>query len=421
MKKLTVLPLVVFIILSLSGVGSATNGNHLIGMSPVSISLGGAGIALPGDGTSAVVSNPASMTFWPGGAGGAGYSLDVGSVVGAPRTEARVTRAGVTFEAEGPDKLFPIPSAALILPRGGALPRWRAGIALAGVAGFGVDYKGSDIDRPTFYLGTFPLVKGLDAELQLAKLASSVAFKATENISFGASLHLGYAELDLGKGSSTDYSIGGQAGVLVRHGDHIRLGLTYTSPLKSTFKGVFDLDGDGVLDTLTLEMPQEVGLGVGLVLLEGDLLLRADLKWKNWADADGYDDLDWEDQWVAAIGAGYRAADRLVLRLGYNYGTNPVVEHQNFVGPSTIVVQGKSLPTYYYETLRLFGDPAFEEHHLSFGAGYEVTERLSLDLFYTRVFEGGGRQSGTDLIGVPVSIESRSGADAFGAGIRFRM
>ena len=33
---------------------------------------------------------------------------------------------------------------------------------------------------------------------------------------------------------------------------------------------------------------------------------------------------NWKDQWVYALGADYRATDRLTLRAGYNHGSNPV-------------------------------------------------------------------------------------------------
>ena len=49
-----------------------------------------------------------------------------------------------------------------------------------------------------------------------------------------------------------------------------------------------DFDGDGHLDTLTLEAPQQVGFGAAYDFLQGKLLLETDVKWLNWSDADGY-------------------------------------------------------------------------------------------------------------------------------------
>ena len=43
----------------------ATNGTNLIGVGPISRSMGGVGIAAPQDAISAVFSNPAAMCFGP--------------------------------------------------------------------------------------------------------------------------------------------------------------------------------------------------------------------------------------------------------------------------------------------------------------------------------------------------------------------
>ena len=63
-KPLTVLLSVMFIA-TLSPAAFATNGTQLIGIGPVSRSMGGVGIAAPQDAISAVFANPAAMCFGP--------------------------------------------------------------------------------------------------------------------------------------------------------------------------------------------------------------------------------------------------------------------------------------------------------------------------------------------------------------------
>ena len=149
-------------------------------------------------------------------------------------------------------------------------------------------------------------------------------------------------------------------------------------------------------------------------------MLEADVKWLNWSGADGYSDFDWDDQWVLALGAQYKATDKLVLRVGYNYGENPVKEHSNFTGTTMTTVQGKSMPTYYYETFRIIGFPAIVEHHFTAGIGYKFTDAFSLDLGLMYAVENSISETGTDLSGFPVTIESTLSETSLDFGLTYK-
>ena len=399
----------------------ASNGNDIIGVGSTSISLGGTGITAPQDAISAIFSNPATICF---SSYGRCSEFDISLIAGTPKAEAKIRMCNTTIKSSSDDKVFPIPAVGLTMPLNHKFPRWSVGIAAGGVSGLGIDYENSEIDQPEFYdfgpLGKFPLIKGDFAKLKVAKFAPSIAFQPSENFSLGFSSHLNYGSLDLGNGSSNDYAFGAQIGMLYKYGDYISLGATYTSPQEFTYKNVSDLDGDGLKDDLDLEKPQEIGFGVGFIPLKDLLVFEVDLKWKNWADAKGYDDLDWDNQWIIALGAQFKATKKLTIRAGYNYGTIPVRRHDNFVGTSLIMIQDKSLPIYYYETFRIFGNPAVEEHHASFGIEYKLTERIVFDLSYTHIFKADIKERGTDLMGRPLSIESKVYGKALGIGIALR-
>ncbi len=181
---------------------------------------------------------------------------------------------------------------------------------------------------------------------------------------------------------------------------------------------VNDFDGDGTLDDLTLESPQELGLGVAFEL--GNLLIAADGKWVNWGGADGYKDFDWDDQYVFAIGAQYEALPGLKLRAGYNYASHPLKDNDGFVGTRLATVQGKSLPNYYFETFRVIGFPAVVQHHLIFGVGYQFTQMFSANLSYVHAFEETFEETGTDLAGQPVTLKSTLKEDSLSFGLTFR-
>ena len=63
MNKLTVI-IAIFTIAAVSaGAAWATNGDNLIGVGPISRSMGGVGVASPQDSISAIFANPAAMCF----------------------------------------------------------------------------------------------------------------------------------------------------------------------------------------------------------------------------------------------------------------------------------------------------------------------------------------------------------------------
>ncbi|MCP5005745.1 MAG: aromatic hydrocarbon degradation protein, partial [Planctomycetes bacterium] len=95
--------------------------------------------------------------------------------------------------------------------------------------------------------------------------------------------------------------------------DTISLGATYVSPQEVKYDNVFDLDDDGSADDIKIESPSQVGIGVAFEPIERSLLVELDAKWLNWADANGYDDFDWDDQWVIALGARFKPMKKLSL------------------------------------------------------------------------------------------------------------
>ncbi len=411
--------LAVFTLLPTSG--SATNGDNLIAIGPIARSMGGVGIAHPLDAISAVFANPAAMCFGPYCPTG---EFDFSGTLFMPDVSAKITGPGGTLRADSEDNVYAIPAIGLSVPITRKPPFWRFGLAAYGVTGLGVDYRETDLDQSRFYdfgaFGQFPLMAGEFTQLQIMKFAPAIAFQPTERLSLGLAVLVNYATLDLRSGSSPGYGLGVQLGAIYQPTDNLSFGISYVSPQSVSHDRVTDFDGDGRLDTLKLESPQQVGIGVAHTFFGKRLLVEADLKWLNWSGADGYDDFDWEDQWVFAFGVQYEPLPNLFLRAGYNFGKNPVEEHDGFVGPNLIRVQGKSLPTYYYETFRVIGFPAIVEQHLTFGLGYGFTPNFALHVGYMHAFEETLRESGTDIAGQPVTLESSLSESSIEFGLTWR-
>ena len=425
MKKLFVVFSVLSVVLMVSLPVYATNGDNIIAVGPIARSMGGVGIAYPQDAISAVFANPAAMCFGP-------YcptsEFDFSGTLFMPQVEAKVTGAGFpavgTVSERSEDKVYPIPAIGLSVPITKSPPFWRFGIAAYGVSGLGVDYRDTALDNPTGYTNpapppaSFPLIAGEFTELQIMKFAPAIAFQPSDKWSFGLALHLNYGSLDLRQGTSSNYGIGAQFGVIYKPVDNLSFGLTYVSPQKIDHDDVNDFDGDGRLDGLTLESPQQIGFGVSYYFVK--ILVEADIKWLNWANADGYEDFDWKNQWVFAIGAQFKPIPNLTLRAGYNYGKSPLEENDGFVGGAGKTVQGKTLPTYYYETFRVIGFPAIVEHHVTVGIGYDFSPTFGVHLGYMYGFENKIKETGTDFFGQPVTLESSLSEQSIDFGLLWR-
>ena len=427
MKRSSICTAVMFLALLGGCPGAfATNGDNLIGIGPIARSMGGVGIAAPQDAISAVFANPASMCtgpFCPSS------TFDFAGTIFMPHVKAAVKGEEGTVKADSAPTVFGIPAIGLSVPLTDRMPVWRFGIAAYGVSGLGVDYRGTDLDKATLG-GVYPLIQGEYTQLQIMKFAPAIAVQPIDDLSLGIALHIDYASLDLRGGSSPAYGAGVQLGAIYALSRAVNLGVSYISPQKVNHRRILDFDQDGRLDSLKLCAPQQLGFGAAYQNPAAmNLLVEADVKWLNWSDADGYSDFDWEDQWVYALGIQVEPMKKFSLRAGFNYAKNPLKEHSNFDGsfdfsnpeqpvPNSINrVQGKILPTYYYEAFRIIGFPAIVEKHLTFGAGYKVTERFFMNVGYMHAFENTISERGINPLGQPVTIESKLSEDSLDFGL----
>ena len=416
----------------------ATNGDNLIAIGPVARGMGGLSVSYPQDPISAVFANPAAMCFGP-------YCpmSEVNASVTAfmPAPSAKVTNpfTGDTIAADSDDPIYFIPAIGLSHPLPfGEQNRWRFGMSAYGVSGLGVDYRGSALDAtfgdlspgplPASFAGA-PLATGLYTQLQIMKVAPALAYQILPNLSFGASVHFNYSELEIDDAEADGTTFGYQLGLLYTPHKNVFIGLSYTSPQEINYKDVI-VPAPGSSADLALESPQQVAVGISLELMDKRLLLGIEGRWINWGDANGYEDFEWDDQYVISLGAQYKLIqDKLTIRAGYNYGNNPVSENDGWDGsfdfdtemPNDVVnVQGTIFPRYYYESFRIVGFPAIVEHHATVGFTYNFNERLALNFAYMHAFEETITESGTNPLGGPTEIESSLYEDSIEIGVSWR-
>ncbi|MCL4500426.1 MAG: outer membrane protein transport protein, partial [Deltaproteobacteria bacterium] len=320
----------------------ATNGDNLIGVGPISRSMGGVGIASPQDAISAVFSNPAAMCF---GAFCPSNQVDFAGTGFMPNIHASITGGTgplgalappFSFSGHSDPKLYPIPALGISYSSP-ELPNWRFGFGAYGVTGLGVDYRGSSLDQSNFFGPGAPLAAGAFSNLQIMKFAPTVAYQVNHWLSLGAAFNISYSTLDLRNGSNSGFAPAAQIGAIIKPHKDVSIGLTYTTPQDVNHHKVLTgapsfPGGPPTLNSLALSSPHNIGVGVGWEAIPKKLLFEADFKYLNWANADGYRQFDWQDQYVVGVGAQYKPIPKLSLRLGYNYGNNPVQPHNNFVG-----------------------------------------------------------------------------------------
>jgi long-chain fatty acid transport protein len=361
----------------LSPAAFATNGDNLIGIGPISRAMGGVGVAAPQDAISAIFSNPAAMCF---GSYCPGSEAVFGGTFFDPTVKSKVDTSALPGGAKGSAKSrmkpFVVPAIGITSPINEKL---RFGIGAYGVSGMGTDYK----ERGDAY-------QDLYTKLEIMKFAPNLAYLVTPDFSIGASLSINYGNADFGAGGAHNYTIGLQVGALY-HVGMFNIGASYITPQKIKHENVFNFDAgppfnSTTLDDLELESPHTFIFGVA-AQPSPKLLAEFDVRWYNWADAKGYDDFDWENQWVLALGVQYKPVAALALRAGFNYGKNPVNEHDGFNPMGSTDVQGVAVSNVNYEILRIVGFPAIAEKHLTLGMGYDITDRLILNLSYMHAFE----------------------------------
>ncbi|MDB9823390.1 hypothetical protein OAC89_06810, partial [Deltaproteobacteria bacterium] len=248
MKKTLQFILILLSVFIFISPASATNGDNMIGIGPISRAMGGVGIAKPMDAISAVFANPAAMCF---GDYCPSSELNFAGTLFMPKINTKITNMAGAIQVDAEDNIYAIPAIGVSVPINRGAPNWRFGLAAYGVTGLGVDYRGSAVDNSTFYdfgpMGQFPLISGEYTSLQIMKFASAIAFQPYHNMSFGLALHIDYGALDLRSGTSIGYAFGIQPGLLYKINDNLSLGLTYTSPQKVDHKNVTDFDQDGIL------------------------------------------------------------------------------------------------------------------------------------------------------------------------------
>ncbi|MEZ4356365.1 MAG: outer membrane protein transport protein [Myxococcota bacterium] len=385
----------------------ATNGHVLHGIGPANQALGGAGAAFATDVTSALHWNPATTG-----------ALDTNRIEISAEyfVPDRTLRGRVASGAFGPGvpatdlsgstgsdvNAATLPSLAALYRVADSPVTWS--VAVSALAGFGVEYDAENPPAP----GSNPLVSSqppgglglgkVKSDYQLVTISLGATYDIRPRVRIGVAAvtavsrfkitPAAFAVPDDANGDTFftypgsngfDEVVGGgfRVGVQIEPLDGLHLGLAYASPLwfdAFAWDPVDELGAPRDLD-FRLDFPAQVNAGVSYRLTPA-LRVEADLRWIDYAGTRGFRrggyapngavrGFGWRSIFVVALGIEHRISDAATVRLGYNFGENPIPSTRTFY----------NLPA-----------PAIVQHHLTAGVGVALTSFADLDVAYYHAF-----------------------------------
>jgi long-chain fatty acid transport protein len=331
----------------------ATNGDLLIGLGAKTRAMGGAGIAYS-HGSQSTLDNPALIATVPC------KEASISATFFYPDIKTKATPLMRDYATSDSD-FFVIPSLSVAKPLG---EHWFVGAGMWGTAGLGTDFEGS---HSLFNMKT---------QLMLMQMSIPIAYR-TGGWSFGFAPIVEYGSLDIEYGiphliqrrsdTSDDFGFGASVGMTYHFDNGLIIGAVYKTLINMTYEGVLSGATNGAMRD-DLEQPGEYGVGIDYTHERHTIAI--DLKRILWGSVDGYEDFNWQDQDVFAIGYEY-ATPKWAIRCGYNHAETPI---ETYSGTQTIGA--------IVNLLNLLGFPATSEDHYTVGASYVLDGRSSFDLAF---------------------------------------
>ena len=309
------------------------------------------------------------------------------------------------------------------------------GISAFGISGFGVTFPESNtnaINMPQSD-GGFGRIQ---SDYQLLQVGFTYSYNISEQFSIGLAPTFNYSSLELAPNplsspsptlgypvsdKATALGFGGQFGIFYNSGKGIKLGASYKTP--QTF-GSFDfsnkyLDGTAA-PNVKFKMNYPAILSAGIGYSKSNIDFAFDYRFVNYENTEGFKAKGWTNTasvagfgWknVSIISAGiqYKGINKLPIRAGYTYSSNPISSELAFFSvPATAVIKN-----------------AFQ-----LGFGYEFNKQLTLNATYHHGTSGGSTSgpllnplmisSGNPYGAIPgTSVSYKMTTDLFMVGINY--
>lgn len=357
--------------LTASPLAYATNGDEMMAVGSQSTALGGTGVAnfVGADSTWA---NPAMLGK------STGAEVTGGIVLFKPNVTNTGMPGGAASSSTANTSYIPDVSYSNRIS-----DNLTYGVAMAGIAGMGVDYTGAS---PATH------VKAKSA-LSILRVVPTIAYNANNfGVGFSPVFQSGSLMLSYNNGaaynaaekkeSSTGFgfSLGGyfnatpeltvaasyQSSIAAKYGTQISgagNGFGLCQPAGGGCTGAAPFGDD-------LNQPAEMKAGIAYTM--SNIAVTADYKLIQWGSAAGYKDFNWKNQTVIALGAKYAAAGYW-LGLGYNKANDPI---------DKLPAASGAPAEYRNSAINLFNNmffPAIVTNSITFGGGYDISKVLAVE------------------------------------------
>lgn len=395
MKKIT-LP---FWFMLLATFAFSQTGHLMQGAGAVNMSMGGAATAMPLDITGALQWNPAAISTFDRTI----IKFDIGLFFSSPELNSTVPEfdafglpTGNFFSGTTKDNRGVSPMPALAVVWGKPDSRHTFGASAIGIAGFGVTFPESTsnpINMPQ-NMGGFGHI---ESDYLLLQIGGTWAYELNDNFSIGMEPTFNYASLELmpnptadptavgypSTNSATALGFGAQVGVFFDSQTGFKAGASYKTKQQFSdfeFENTY-LDNTPTTNEFKMDYPAILSFGVGYSAADFDLAV--DYRMVDYESTDGFEKtgwtptasvagFGWENISIISAGVQYKGVDRLPIRAGYTYSTNPISDDVAFFNiPATAIIKN-----------------AFQ-----LGFSYLASEKLSLDAVY-HYGTSGGKTSG---------------------------
>lgn len=353
------------------------------GIGAHNMSMGGAATGQPLDINGALHWNPAGITQFDGKI----FSANLGLFFSSPELSSTVPTpqgpfSGVTKDDRG---ISPMPALAFVW--GKKESKHRFGVSAFGISGFGVTFP-QNTSNPI----NFPQDQGgfgrIESDYLLMQVGFTYAYAISDRLSIGVAPNLNYAALELApnplaspsqtKGypvsdQASAIGFGGQVGIFFNTESGFKLGASYKTQQyfgDFTFSNTY-LDGSPAPEVaFTMNYPSIISVGTGYSNKKIDLAL--DYRFVNYEGTDGFENsgwtptasvagFGWKNMSIISAGIQYKGIQKLPIRVGYTYSSNPIdPELAFFSTPATAIIKN-----------------AFQ-----LGLGYEFSSRFVLNAVY---------------------------------------
>ena len=387
--------------LSVSNFAQA-QGIMLRGIGAVNDSMAGTGIATPLDAAGAIYTNPASISGLK--------ECQIGFDLGVIMPHSTVTSGGYTSNSNAGQ--IPAPTMSLVF-RDCPHSRVTYGLAIAGVGGAASLYSA---DPNPILLG-----KAKAANVQIFEIMPTVSYKATNRLALGFSPIIGLASLSINpmqlgmpfgdsmENFGTRYTWGGgfNLGAYYDLNSCWKTGVTFKSPVWTKpleYSGINTSTGLADEAEFAINLPMSLGWGISYSGIK-KTIIGFDVRYMDYANTQGFGDiidggringLGWDSVWAFSTGVERTLSDRLKVRAGYCYNTNPIPSESQWAN---------------------VGSPLVMQHVLGLGGTITLPKSIDAHIAWTHAFQN--KVSGYDPNGT-LKVTNTAYADTLIAGITKR-